>query len=180
MGGIGPSLSARSRVLLTSSVPCIRVIPGRSVRISSLINSPQSWGTCTRRCASGEGGRRPGRPRPPSTLLPRPARQPTAHSAPLMTTSGLVDICIYPMSAARRGPTPSRAPSPRVLRALTSCGAVRAATALSGLGDLTKVFLRLSRLRRWIEDNLVVIKHQGHSLRQRRVGGWRLGGRRPP
>ena len=114
--------------------PRIRVIR------SYFVMNP-SWGTCTRRCASGEGaGDQAARDRP---LLHSPGRP--AHGA-FPPTNGLIDT-IYPMSAARRGPTPpSRAPSPRVQPSRRS--------VLSGLGGLTKVFLRLSRLRRWIEDNL--------------------------
>ena len=103
MGGIRPSLSARSRGLLTSSVPCIRVI--RSLAVGRFVFHYKSQlGDL-----HSPLRQRPGGPatRPPATALysPPPAGQ-AAHGA-FPPTNGLIDI--YPMSAARRGPTPSRA-----------------------------------------------------------------------
>ena len=78
--------------------------------------------SCTRRCASGD---RAARDRPPQQRLYSPGQP--AHGAffpPLFSPAERVRCLIGICSAARRGPTPSRAASPRVLRA--SRRAVRA------------------------------------------------------
>ena len=128
MGGIRPSLSARSRGLLTSSVPCIRVI--RSLAVGRFVFHYKSQlGDL-----HSPLRQRPGGPatRPPATALysPPPAGQ-AAHGAfrPAdddVWSSGYLHL---PDERGEAGADAESRP-PRVLRASRRCGAV-----LSGLGD---------------------------------------------